>query len=379
MPFQRLIGVLRESLWRSGDNPTSAAGTPTPPPAAPDTHEAPPAGGGFAARLRRFATLREPLSPGESLLLGVACVAGVLLVWHVLTAGVPEARIMSRLTLPSLSETFDGGTLHSLWFDRELMRGALLSLARVGGGFLLAAAIAIPLGVCSGAFSWLNSLLRPLSVFGRNVPVAALIPLSLNWFGIEEMQKVMFIFLACFAFILFDTTNAVLDVPARYLDTAYTLGARFVWRPAVRRAGWLGVVYGAVIAVAWEGYVGGSDVSAVGVVVCAGGIGFFLGMALWFPIFAFQPIAKVLLPGALPDVVNSLRLLFGLAFGYIMLAEVINAEYGLGSIINMSQRRGPNEHIFLCLIFIALLAFAIDRAILSAQAYCFPYRSHDDR
>lgn len=80
------------------------------------------------------------------------------------------------------------------------------------------------------------------------------------------------------------------------------------------------------------------------------------------------------MPLAMPDVMNSLRLLFGLAFGYIMLAEVINAERGLGAIINMSQRQGPREHIYLVLIIISLLAFGIDRGILTLQRWCFPYR-----
>jgi NitT/TauT family transport system permease protein len=102
--------------------------------------------------------------------------------------------------------------------------------------------------------------------------------------------------------------------------------------------------------------------------------GFMIGFILWFPILSCQAIGKVLLPLALPDIANSLRLLFGLAFGYIMLAEVINAEYGLGAIINLSQRQGPREHIFLCLIFIALMAYGIDRVMLALQRWLFPYK-----
>ena len=54
--------------------------------------------------------------------------------------------------------------------------------------------------------------------------------------------------------------------------------------------------------------------------------GFVAGFVLWFPIIGHQVLRKVVLPLALPDIVNSLRLIFGLAFGYIMLAEVINAK-----------------------------------------------------
>jgi taurine transport system permease protein len=125
----------------------------------------------------------------------------------------------------------------------------------------------------------------------------------------------MFIFIACVAFITFDSAGAVLGVASRYVDTAYTLGAN-----------------------------------------------------------RLQVVTKVLVPLALPDIFNSLRLLFGLAFGYIMLAELINAKRGLGFIIQMSQRRGPSEHILLVLIAISIVAFAIDRGLMMLQRWLFPYR-----
>ena len=108
-------------------------------------------------------------------------------------------------------------------------------------------------------------------------------------------------------------------------------------------------------------------------------VGFFIGFLIWFPIQNHQVIHKVLLPLSMPNIVNSLRLLFGLAFGYIMLAEVINAKLGLGHIILMSQRRPEfKEHIYLCLIIIAVLAFSIDRVVLWAQKRWFPYIQHDE-
>ena len=152
-------------------------------------------------------------------------------------------------------------------------------------------------------------------MFLRNVPIAALIPLTLVWFGLGEPQKVFFIFIACLGFVIFDTTRAVLDVDERYVETAYTLGAR-------------------------ERHV----------------------------------ITKVLIPLALPDIVNSLRLLFGIAFGYIVLAELIDAKHGLGYIIQVAQRRGPREHIYLVLVIISILALVIDRLLWRLQRYLFPYR-----
>jgi ABC-type nitrate/sulfonate/bicarbonate transport system permease component len=91
-----------------------------------------------------------------------------------------------------------------------------------------------------------------------------------------------------------------------------------------------------------------------------------------------QIVMKVLMPLAIPDIYDSLRHLFGLAFGYIMLAELINTEHGLGALLISSQRRGLSEHIILILIIIGLLAYGIDRVLFWFQRGLFPYRVIED-
>lgn len=257
--------------------------------------------------------LRRPLGRMRAVGLQFASVAAFLVLWSLLTWGEPESRILSPLTVPSPGEV--AGQIKSLWFDAALSRSTAWSLWRILLGFGLAAVVGIPLGILAGCFRTFESVLAPPAVFLRNVPIAALIPLTLVWFGLGESQKVFFIFIACVGFVFFDTTRAVLEVDERFIETAYTLGAR-------------------------DRHV----------------------------------IFKVLVPLALPDIVNSLRLLFGIAFGYIVLAELIDAKHGLGYIIQMAQRRGPREHIYLVLVLISLLALGIDRGILAVQKKLFPYR-----
>lgn len=264
--------------------------------------------------------LRRPVPRWLAIVYGSLCVALVFVVWHLLTLGKPEQRILSPGVIPSVAETFRG--FESLWFERALTRNTWASLRRVGLGFALAAVVGVPLGVLAGCFPSFAAFLAPITIFGRNIPVAALIPLTFSFFGIGEYQKVMFIFLACVAFVIFDTARAIADVNSRYIDTAFTLGAS-------RR----------------------------------------------------QTVLKVLVPLSLPSVFNSLRLLFGLAFGYIMLAEVIkfgNEAGGLGDIINTSQRRGPYSHIILVLMIIPVVALAIDRALFWIQRQLFPYQYGGD-
>ena len=91
-----------------------------------------------------------------------------------------------------------------------------------------------------------------------------------------------------------------------------------------------------------------------------------------------QIISKVLVPLAMPGIYSSLRSLFGMAFGYIMLAELINAEHGLGYLLSTSQRRGLSEHIILILLVIGALAFSIDKFLGWIQRGIFPYRTDLD-
>jgi ABC-type nitrate/sulfonate/bicarbonate transport system permease component len=258
--------------------------------------------------------LRQAPQPMTSKLLATTFVLLALFVWFVLTIGEAERRIISPALLPSPFEVF--GSLKSLLTERGLLAAIAATLGRVLSGFALAVIIAVPLGVWAASQRWLDAFLQPAIVGLRNVPIAALIPITLLWFGIGEQQKVMFIFMACFPFIFSDACSAVLNVPERYVDTARTLGA--------------------------------SDTQIVG---------------------------KVLVPLALPDIFASLRALFGLAFGYIMLAELINTSTGLGALINMSQRRSLTQDVYMTLIVIALLAWLIDQGLALLQRLLFPYKS----
>jgi ABC-type nitrate/sulfonate/bicarbonate transport system permease component len=271
-----------------------------------------------AANQHSFFALRLSPPPMTRRLVGVGAMALIVAVWWIATSGIgSEERWISPVILPSPMEVLR--SFPSLWRERGLMESIAATLKRVLIGFSLAALVGVPLGIAAGSWRVLEAAGAPLALFGRNLPVAALIPLTILWFGIDETQKVMFIFIACVPFVYSDAVAAVVGVPDRYVETAQTLGAS-----------------------------------------------------------QLQVVGKVLVPLSLPDIYNSLRHLFGLAFGYIMLAELINAQHGLGYLLMSSQRRGLSEHIILILIIIGLLAFGIDRVLFWFQRGLFTYRQVED-
>lgn len=301
------------------DDPTETKAAPASArPAEPARAGASPALAAAAAASRprwgRALRLREGLSPLGRALLGVLFVFLSVAIWWLLTGtGPAETRTISPVVLPSPLEVIK--SLPPLISERSLIQSIAATLTRVFLGFGLAVAVGVPMGILAAAWRPLGAFLAPLVLFGRNIPVAALIPLTMIWFGIDETQKVIFIFTACVPFIFADSAAAVLEIPERYVETAETLGAT-----------------------------------------------------------RWQIIRWVLVPLSLPATYTGLRTLFGLAFGYIMLAELVNAQHGLGNLISISQRRSATADIFMILLVITLLAFAIDRLFAFFERGLFPHR-----
>src|SRR6187401_2138372 len=150
-------------------------------------------------------TFRRPVSPWAAALLGALCLALVFGLWWFLTRGPHEERIIAYGSLPSPAETYNREQFDDLWFGNALTRNLFVSLRRVVSGFALAVVVAIPLSVLCGCFPCINAFFAPVNVFGRNVSIAALIPLTFALFGIGETQKVLFMFISVVSGIMMDT------------------------------------------------------------------------------------------------------------------------------------------------------------------------------
>jgi NitT/TauT family transport system permease protein len=166
-----------------------------------------------------------------------------------------------------------------------------------------------------GSFSKIKALVEPISVFGSYLPIPALVPLTMSLFGIGEFQKIMFLSIAFIVYLLPLFVKAVDEVDNVYLQTAYTLGAN-----------------------------------------------------------RWQAVRHILFGVSFPRLFDAMRFGFGVGWSYIILAEMVAANRGLGSIIIVAQRRGPREYIYLVLIVIVLIAYLTDKLWVKTGQKLFPYR-----
>ncbi|MGO8931946.1 MAG: ABC transporter permease [Limisphaerales bacterium] len=278
---------------------------------------------GFAMLLTvvvRLARLhvRGELDYSRAIGLTALFVGVTLVVWWFLTRGQIGERIVQPLILPSPMEVLQ--SFVPLHVEQGLVRSAITSWMRVTTGFLLATIVALPLGVYMATFSPVAAFFRALALTGAYVPIVVFIPLSLTWFGTGETQKIGFLFIGCFVALLPLVIKDIADVPSAFLDVAVTKGA-----------------------------------------------------SQW------QLVRHVLFPVAQANIWDHLRGVYGVGWGWIIMAEVyVRPQYGLGALIGVSERRSQTASIFAVIIVIVLIAVACDQLWRLGGQLLFPYRKTDE-
>jgi ABC-type nitrate/sulfonate/bicarbonate transport system permease component len=263
--------------------------------------------------LQSFLTIRGQVPRGLSIVLGSLPIVAIFLLWWLFTLGPAEERRIAPTILPSPVEVAQ--SIPELVDGRDLPHHVWASVRRVGLSFLLSLVVVLPLGILMGSFGSVSAVFKPVSTASGYIPIATLVPLTMSWFGIDELQKIMFLAMAFGIYLLPLVVNAIEAVPDIYLRTSYTLGATR------------------------------TDV-----------------------------IRRVLIPVALPELWQAMRLAFGVGWTYIVLAEVVVMVDGLGFLVQNSFRRGPREHIYLVILVITIIAWAADLAWERLGYALFPYR-----
>jgi NitT/TauT family transport system permease protein len=227
--------------------------------------------------------------------LGLIGILTVLLLWWLTTA----SGSVNKLFLPSPQAVWQAG--QQQWTSGLLLKDALASIQRVFIGFAMSAGLALPIGIAMGSNPVICRLLEPLMGLIRYMPAPAFIPLLIIYFGLDELPKVLLIFIGTFFFNTLMIMDAVKFVPRELVETARTLGGRTL------------------------------------------------------PI-----LIRVVAPFIAPQVLDTYRINMASAWNLVIVAELVAATEGLGKRISLAQRFLRTDEIFMGLIVIGLIGLAID-------------------
>jgi NitT/TauT family transport system permease protein len=188
-----------------------------------------------------------------------------------------------------------------MFAENNLLVDILTSSLRVLAGFVVAAVIGVPMGLAMGTFSSLDSLLAPIVGTVRYMPVTAFVPLIVIWVGLGEPSKILIIMLGVVLYNALMVADAVKFIPNEMINVAYTLGA-------TRR-----------------------DV-----------------------------VFKVIIPAVFPSVLDTLRVNISGAWNFLVIAELVAAQNGLGFRIIQAQRFLQTDKVLFCIAIIGLIGLVID-------------------
>ena len=233
-----------------------------------------------------------------------------LVIWELVSQAMGPA--IAR-TLPPPSRVLAEGWVALA--SGDLFRNIVHSLWRVVGGFSIAAAVGIPLGIGIAISSWFEDIADPIVEFLRPIPPIAWIPLGILWFGIGNVQNMFIIFLGAVFPIVLNTIAGARGVDRNLVWAALTLGGR----PS-------------------------------------------------------QIVREIILPGALPLVLTGLRI--GLSVGWMSLvaAELVAARAGLGFMIQNARYSMVTERVILGMVVIGMLGLLMDRGMRLVEQRLTPSR-----
>jgi NitT/TauT family transport system permease protein len=225
---------------------------------------------------------------------------------------VTEAGLLAPQFLPSPLDVL--GALRELFLEAGFAFDILISIYRVWMAFALAALMAIPLGILMSSFRIVGSVTEPVVDFIRYLPIPALVPLTIIWFGIGELSKIVLLWMGTFFQLVLLIAADARRVPREYVETGRTLGA-------------------------------GSS----------------------------QIMRDILVPAMLPSMVDNLRITLGWCSTYLVIAEIVAANSGIGYVIWAAKRYVQTDKVFAGILAIGIIGLATDQAIRALHRRLFPY------
>ncbi|HTH59274.1 MAG TPA: ABC transporter permease [Paraburkholderia sp.] len=210
----------------------------------------------------------------------------------------------------------------SLWvmvLEGQIVGNAVVSIGRILAAFALSAAMAIPIGLLMSSYRPVNAALEPIVDFIRYLPTPALVPISIIWFGVGEETKIFLLWLGTFFQLVLLVVDDANRVPNEYIEIARTLGAR-----------------------------------------------------------PFQILADVAWRAMLPNLVDNLRITLGWCWTYLIIAEIVASDSGLGFVIWNARRYMQTDRVMAGVFVIGLIGLVSDQLIRALHRRVFGYLKTTD-
>ena len=221
---------------------------------------------------------------------------------------------VSTTALPLLTDVVRAWV--ELLLDGELLRNSASSLYRIAGGLGLAIVVGTILGIGMAWWKPVNVLLAPIVEVFYPVPKSALIPVTVIWLGFGDGSKILLIFLGCMVPVTIGAFNG-----ARASEQVMVWSARSMGASKLR--------------VLWD----------------------------------------VVMPGAMPELLNGIRTALALSFILLVSSELIVAQKGFGYLIGSLGAGGSYDAMYAVVLTVAFLGFAADRAYLEIVRRTLAWRS----
>jgi NitT/TauT family transport system permease protein len=238
----------------------------------------------------------------------IAVFAALFAMWWVATA----SGMIKPIFLPSPGAVWR--KMAELAVNGTLWQDAGVSIYRMLTGFVIASAMAIPIGVMIGCFRLWEAAIEPLVDFVRYMPVVAFVPLTILWAGTSDSQKFLIIWIGTFFQQVLMVMDNVKRVPRDFVGLGRTLG-----------------------------------------------------------LSETRILLRIVLPSSLPGIWDTLRISVGWAWTWLVLAELIAATSGLGYRITVSQRYFQTDTIIGYILFLGLLGLATDQGMKALERVLFRY------
>jgi NitT/TauT family transport system permease protein len=260
--------------------------------------------------LKTLVSFRKQLPRRTQIVLGVFGFAIFLTAWHLIA--ISGAIRPEFLPTPwAVAQAFV-----SLFTERDFATDIGISVGRVWFAFLLAVIVAIPLGLLMSTYRAVGALLEPFIDFIRYLPVPALVPLLVIWFGVGEASKIAVLWMGTFFQLILLIADDTKRVPSEYIESGHTLGAS-------------------------KGEI----------------------------------MRHIIVPAALPNMVDNLRITLGWCWTYLIVAEIVAANSGIGHVIWSLRRFVKTPEVMAGIIAIGIIGLLTDQAFRFAHARLFSYQN----